>query len=105
LESGPDFQVSDEDNFYVTEGDEDRLLAGWKPKPSDLLRKYSEARDGDNLMVSFECNFCMFAKITGQLVVARSTPDLHLMGCIRRVILGALWSQARQTVTTNAKRF
>jgi hypothetical protein len=66
LESGPDFQVSDEDNFYVTEGDEDRLLAGgWKPKPSDLLRNYSEARDGDNLMVSLSATFACLLKSQG----------------------------------------
>jgi hypothetical protein len=61
LESGgPSFQVSVEQNLYAAEGDEGRLLAGWKPKASDL-RKCSEARDGDDLMVPFECNFCVFA--------------------------------------------
>ena len=57
------FHISDEENLYVGEGDEDRLRSGWKPKPSDL-RKYSEARDGDDLMISFECDFCIFTKIT-----------------------------------------
>jgi hypothetical protein len=103
-ENGPEFPVSDEENLYVADGDEDRLLAGWKPKPSDQ-RKYSEARDGDDLMVSFECDFCVFAKITGRSPDMTTCPDLHLMGCIRRVILDAFWSRARSTVSANANRF
>ena len=96
--------MSDEENLYSVEGDEDRLMAGWKPKRSDL-RKYSEARDGDDLMVSFECDFCVFAKISGRLPLSGSESDSHLMGCIRRVILDAFWSRARHTVTSNASRF
>ena len=67
--------------------------------------KYSEARDGDDLMVSFECDFCVFAKVTGRLVCRDDSSDAHLMACIRRVILDAFWSRARQTVSTNAGRF
>jgi hypothetical protein len=103
-ESCPRFYVSDEENLYVAEGDEDRLLAGWKPKPSDF-KKFSEARDGDDLMISFECDFCVFSKVSGRLVNLESISDVHLMGCIRRVILDAFWSRARQTVSTNANRF
>jgi hypothetical protein len=98
------FHISDEENLYVGEGDEDRLRSGWKPKPSDL-RKYSEARDGDDLMISFECDFCIFAKITNRLPVRLDSKDDLLMGCIRRIILDAFWSRARQTVTSNASRF
>jgi hypothetical protein len=31
------------------------------------LRKYSEARDGDNIMISFVCNSCILDKITNLL--------------------------------------
>ena len=85
-------------------GDEDRLLAGWKSRSSDV-RKYSEARDGDDLMISFECDFCVFRKITGRGVNMEDDSDRRLAGCIRRVILDAFWSRARHTVTTNANRF
>ena len=85
LERCPEFQISDEENLYVADGDENRLLAGWKPKPCDF-RKYSEARDGDDLMILFECNFCVFCKVTGRLVdINNQHKDRHLMGCIRRL--------------------
>jgi hypothetical protein len=80
--NGPSFQVSDEENLYVAEqGDENCLSAGWKPKPEDL-KKHSEARDGDDLIVSFECDFCSFAKVTGRLLYWDASADVHLMGCI-----------------------
>ena len=84
----PDFFTSDEENMYAEEGDEDRLAAGWKTRAGDV-RKYAEARDGDDLMVSFECDFCVFAKVTGRLAEVNNTKDLHLLECIRRVILDA----------------
>lgn len=56
-------------------------------------------------MVSFECDFCVFAKITGRLSSIDNQKDRHLMGCIRRVILDAFWSRARYTVLSNASRF
>ena len=99
-----DFFMSDEENRYAEEGDEDRLAAGWKTRTGDV-RKYAEARDGDNLMVSFECDFCVFAKVTGRLSELNNEKDLHLLGCIRRVILDAFWSRARGTVVANAGRF
>ena len=100
---GPVFYVSDEENLYCAEGDEDRLMAGWKPRASDH-RKYSEARDGDDLMTSFECDFCVFSKISGRIPNPDSEKDTHLMCCIRRVILDSFWSRARQTVSANASR-
>ena len=103
-ENGPDFFISDEGNLFTPEGDDDRLTAGWKPKGSDHKR-YTEARDGDDLMISFECDFCVFFKITGRPRDIGNPRDSHLMGCIRRVILDAFWSRARHTVTTNASRF
>ena len=103
-EETPSFHVADNENLYAPDGDDDRLTAGWKPKEGDRNR-YSVARDGDDLMISFECDFCVFEKITGRMVVATSDRDRHLMGCIRRVILDAFWSRSRHTVTGNASRF
>ena len=45
-----DFHIADPENLFTEEGDEDRLQSGWKSKASDR-RRYSEARDGDDLLV------------------------------------------------------
>ena len=100
----PTFHVADEENLYMADGDDDRLTSGWKPRAGDR-NKFSVARDGDDLMISFECDFCVFEKITSRVVSPDSDRDVHLMGCIRRVILDAFWSRSRHTVTGNACRF
>ena len=61
----PDFFTADPDNLFSDEGDENRLVSGWKPKASDKCR-YRQARDGDDLMVAFECDYCVFRKVYGR---------------------------------------
>ena len=105
MEERDDFHVADTENLFSEEGDEDRLKAGWKVKESDRNR-YSEARDGDDLLVPFECDFCVFIKITGRLYKKQGArSDDYLMSCIRRVILDAFWSRARSTVASNIRTF
>ena len=105
-ETANEFHVADPENLFTEEGDEDRLESGWKRKESDRKR-YGEARDGDDLLVSFECDMCVFAKLTRRAF--RDPPsiasDLFLMSCIRRVILDAFWSRARSTVSSNTRLF
>ena len=72
----------------MDEGDENRLLSGGSQNRA-ITGKYSEARDGDDLMISFECDFCVFQKIVGRMPDQGVQNDRHLMGCIRRVILDA----------------
>ena len=97
--------MADPENLFAEEGDEDRLESGWKIKESDRKR-YSEARDGDDLLVAFECDFCVFSKVTGRLCDNdANSPDAFLMSCIRRVTLDSFWSRARSTVATNTRLF
>ena len=105
MEGLNDFHVADPENLFVEEGDEDRLLSGWKVKESDRSR-YSEARDGDDLLVPFECDFCVFCKVTGRSFSRGiDSKDDYLMTCIRRIILDAFWSRARSTVVSNTRIF
>ena len=75
----------------VGEDDEDRLLSGWIPRKSDAKR-FAQARDGDDLMVSFECDLCIFWKLYGRAPSSESETDRFGMDCIRRVNLDAFWS-------------
>jgi hypothetical protein len=60
------------------------------------------ARDGDHLMVPFECYFCIFEKLRGtEPNLEPGNKDRVLMACIRRVNLDAFWSRMTSTVTTN----
>ena len=105
MDPGNDFHVADPEHLFTEEGDENRLLSGWKVKESDL-RRYSEARDGDDLLVAFECDYCVFIKLTGRVYQhERSMADDYLLRCIRRVVLDAFWSRARSTVATNTRQF
>ena len=56
-------------------------------------------------MISFECDFCVFGKLTRRVPDLERSSDVELMGCIRRVILDAFWSRARYTVRNNVAKF
>jgi hypothetical protein len=73
------------------------------PEKSDI-GKYAQARDGDDLMVSFECDLCMFWKLYGRPPSPVSETDTFSLACIRRVNLDAFWSRARSTVEANSAK-
>jgi hypothetical protein len=84
--------------------DTDRLASAWGTKhqsPEAFLR----GRNGDHLMVPFECDLCVFRKLTGRSCPALNNPqDRILQACIRRVLLDSFWSRASSTVIGNASR-
>jgi hypothetical protein len=77
--------------------------AKWRRKQKTRKEIYLVARRGDHLMISFECDLCIFRTLRDQ-----SAPDLTnsidslLMLSIRRMNLDALWSRATSTVEGNA---
>ena len=46
--------------------DEDRIRSGWKPWKGEATR-FREARNGDDLLLSFECKTCIFSKLYRRL--------------------------------------
>ena len=48
------------DNVRPGREDEDRLMSGWATRKLEQSR-FLTARDGDDLLISFECDFCVFA--------------------------------------------
>ena len=97
------FFVATGDLPQVRADDEDRLLSGWIPRKSDV-GKFSQARDGDDLMVSFECDLCIFWKLYKRGPEVGNQTDNFAMSCIRRINLDAFWSRARSTVESNAAK-
>ena len=100
----PEIFTADPDNLFAEEGNGNRLVTGWKPKSSDQGR-YRHARNGDDLMVAFEYDFCVFSKVYERPPDLTSPTDKFGMACIRRVTLDAFWSRSRATVASSASRF
>lgn len=86
---------------FEDDKDGDRLQHAWG-KRQVSASAYHVARDGDHLMVPFECDVCIFWKLRG----SGPNPDVHpkdkvLLDCIRRINLDAFWSRMTSTVSTN----
>jgi hypothetical protein len=63
---------------------------------------FKVARRGDDLMVQFECDWCVFKKLRGKIPDHTLQQDIMLMACIRRANLDAFWSRAGSTVNSQA---
>jgi hypothetical protein len=74
---------------------------GGSRERSDIDR-FRSGRNGDDLLMSFECDFCVFEKLFGRDTWTGFGEGCHFaMACIRRVNLDACWSRASSTVQAN----
>jgi hypothetical protein len=85
-----------------TVDDKDCLASVWRQKPRDK-EKFKRARKGDYLMVQFECDFCIVAKLKKRAPDLDNSIDKLVMACIRRATLDAFWSRAEGTVVSHAR--
>jgi hypothetical protein len=96
------FHVKQKEEFdgkTKSEEDHERVQRAWGNKhhaPDEYLR----GRDGDHLLVPFECDLCIFRKLRGQEPWDLSEKDKLLLGCIRRISLDAFWSRAMSKFRT-----
>ena len=63
--------------------------------------RFKEARSGDSMMLSFQCDFCHFLNIHKRLPNPLSHSDQLNLKIIRRAILDSFWSRERSTVRDN----
>ena len=82
-------------------------MKAWKKlhrKPDAFLH----ARNGDHVMIPFECDGCIYRKLRGKNPPKReedeSTTDSMLLAWIRCANLDAFWSLASSTVEGNARK-
>jgi hypothetical protein len=88
----------------VTEDDQNRLELSWGNLQKSKT-EFEHARDGDHLMVPFECDICIFQKLRNEEYPnLNSYKDRLLMACIRRANLDSFWSRATSSVTANRDR-
>ena len=97
----PNFHIAGESQSEIEEEDEDRMQSGWTSKKVDAGR-FRTARNGDDLLVPFECDFCIFGKLYHYKPDVRNPEDVYSMACIRRISLDAFWSRSTSTVLSNA---
>jgi len=71
--------------------------SGFEWRPESDLQRYTQARDGDHLLLPFQCDLCVFRNLTCRNPHANS-PDDFLLCCIRRVNLDAMWGREPSTV-------
>jgi hypothetical protein len=80
-----EFFIADEAQLLMAaDGDDDRLASRWIARKDDKER-YVDARDRDDLLVSFECNVCIFQKLWDREPNSELEVDKLVMMCIRRV--------------------
>ena len=75
----------------MTAEDEGRMSLGWPPGVSDST-EFRRGRNGNDLLISFECDFCIFAKLYRVRPRCDNPRDVHIMACIRRICLDTFWS-------------
>ena len=97
------FHIADLGDANGEGDDKDRITSGWKSRRCDALR-YQAVWNGGDLMVSFECNVCVFSKLYNRLPFTdvNNEKDAFAMAYICRIIFDTFWSRAQSTVMLNA---
>ena len=63
--------------------------------------RFMIARNGDNLITSFQCELCHFRNIKGRNPDGGNREDNAMMNYMRRANLDAFWSRETRTIRTN----
>ena len=82
---------------------EARLESSWGDKLRPV-KDFTHARDGDHLLIPFECDQCIHLKLKGYLPNISNASDNLLMATIRRMILDSFWSRESSTVKANLRK-
>jgi hypothetical protein len=80
-----------------------RIASEWD-KIHTSVSAFTCGRNGDHLMIPFECDICIFVKLRKHKPNISNPKDKLLMACIRRMNLDAFWSRTSTTVQGNASR-
>jgi hypothetical protein len=70
--------------------------------PQGKEPRFTCARNGDHLMLTFQCELCHFRNIQGKDPMAGNKKHEDLMVHIRRCNLDAFWSREKGSVSNNA---
>lgn len=65
------------------------------------MMRFKNVRNGDHMMVPFQCNICHFQNLKGRMPLPGCHQGNLLLLCLCRVILDSFWSRKRSTVNSN----
>ena len=77
-----------------------RIEAKWGKK-GQRDEDFKVGRDGDSILIPFECDTCIFHKLRHCEPNPKSDMDQLMLACIRRMNLDAFWSSSSFTVKGN----
>ncbi len=92
---GKCYSSGDDDGFHIQEI-EDESCKRWRRAKDET--RFKAARNGDHLVVPFQCDSCIFRLLKGRKARTTNEKDLLLLKCIRRVNLDAFWAREPGTV-------
>ena len=92
-----------DDNRFPVLGDDnaDNSLMGVNDLEPDDPQRFKETRDGDHMMLPFQCDMCHFINIYHQLPIVGNSGDDLLIKVICQANLDSLWARERSTVCSN----
>jgi hypothetical protein len=93
-------QMEDHENGSSSEVECERMQRAWGSKHRSP-DEYLVGRDGDHLLVPFECDLCIFRKLRLCDPLPSCEQDRLLLACIRQITLDSFWSRASSTVLGN----
>ena len=64
------------------------MESGWTRR-KEVVGRFRTGSDGDDLLVSFECDDCIFGKLYRRRPNPNCDKDVYAMACIRRINLDA----------------
>ena len=76
---------------------------GAEIKRDDHHTRFKAARDGDHLMVPFQCELCHFRNVQDRDPDAGSPEDVKMMVYMRRVNLDLFWSRDTLSIQANLR--
>ena len=88
------------DRFHINKPEDE---SGFLQVDKQDELRFKQARDGDHLMCSFQCDTCIFYMMKGRYPIERNNKDILLEICIRRANLDAMWSREPSTVAGNRR--
>lgn len=88
------------DRFHVNKPADEPGFEQLEAKDTNQLL---EARDGDHLVCSFQCDTCLIFLLEGRTPIPRNMKDEFLMVCLRRANLDAFWAREPSIVAANRR--
>ena len=97
---GQCYAPGDDEPFHINRPTDDSGFEQTDPKDSS---RFIVARDGDHLLCTFQCEYCLFYILKRRTHILYNVKDQFLLMCLRRANLDAFWAREPSTVGANRR--